>query len=380
MTDKKTVSVPLGDHSYDIHIGKGLLEQTADLLPSSLKDTLKERNVYILYDENVYPYAQVIDEALAGKTAETKMMAIKGGEKTKSYDGFETVMQWLLERGVNRQSILIALGGGVIGDLGGFVAASVMRGIPYVQIPTTLLSQIDSSVGGKTGINTPQGKNLVGAFYQPKTVICDVGTLGTLPERELKAGYAEMSKYGMINDAPFFEWLSDNGENVLKLDSDALSHAIQVSCQAKADIVAQDEKEGGIRALLNLGHTFGHALEAACQYDGRLLHGEAVAIGIVMAFDLSHQMDLCDVDTLNRVIAEYDKLGIKTKAAAIDPPIKQSASELIELMAKDKKAKSGKIGFILARGIGQSFQTYDIDAEKLLSVVQHSLDEKQGGK
>jgi len=376
MTDTKIVSVALGERSYDIHIGKGLLEQIADLLPISLKDNLKERQVFILYDENTYPYAQVLDEALAGKTLDTKMKSIKGGERTKSYEGYETVMEWLLEKGVNRQSVLIALGGGVIGDLGGFVASSVMRGIAHVQIPTTLLSQIDSSVGGKTGINTPQGKNLVGAFYQPQVVICDVGTLGTLPERELKAGYAEMSKYGMINNAEFFDWLSENGEDVLALKSEALAHAVQVSCQAKADIVAKDEREGGVRALLNLGHTFGHALEAACQYDGRLLHGEAVAIGIVMATDLSVQMGLATPENLNRVIDEYKKLGIKTKASEIDPPIQQSAEELIDLMAKDKKAKAGKIGFILTRGIGQAFQTYDVDEERLLSVVSHSLNQK----
>lgn len=376
MTMKKTVSVDLGERSYDIHIGKALLEQTADLLPSSLKDNLKERHVFILYDENVYPYAQVIDEALAGKTADTKMFAIKGGEQTKSYEGFETAMEWLLEKGVDRHSILIALGGGVIGDLGGFVAASVMRGIAYVQIPTTLLSQIDSSVGGKTGINTPQGKNLVGAFYQPKTVICDVGTLGTLPERELKAGYAEMSKYGLINDAPFYDWLSEHGEDVLALEGEELIHSVEVSCKAKADIVAADEKEAGQRALLNLGHTFGHALEAAAKYDGRLLHGEAIAMGIVMAADLSVQMGLTSADTLNRIIDEYQKLGMKTKASEIDPPLNNSAEEIIELMSKDKKAKGDKIGFILMKGIGQSFQTYDIDEDKLLNVVKHSLGEE----
>ncbi|MEM7618491.1 MAG: 3-dehydroquinate synthase [Pseudomonadota bacterium] len=378
MTTKKTVSVDLGERSYDIHIGKALLEQTADLLPSSLKDNLKERHVFILYDENVYPYAQVIDEALAGKTADTKMFAMKGGEQTKSYEGFETAMEWLLEKGVNRQSILIALGGGVIGDLGGFVAASVMRGIAYVQIPTTLLSQIDSSVGGKTGINTPQGKNLVGAFYQPKTVICDVGTLGTLPERELKAGYAEMSKYGLINDVSFYDWLSEHGEDVLSLKGEELIHAIEVSCKAKADIVAADEREAGQRALLNLGHTFGHALEAAAKYDGRLLHGEAIAMGIVMAADLSVQMGLTSAETLNRIIDEYQTLGMKTKASEIDPTLDHSAEEIIELMSKDKKVKGDKIGFILMKGIGQSFQTYDIDEDKLLNVVKHSLGVVEG--
>ncbi len=373
MTDKKIVSVSLGDRSYDIHIGKGLLEQCYDLLPPSLKDNLKERHVFILYDENVYPYAQVIDEGLAGKTADTKLFSIKGGEKTKSYDGYQSVIEWLLEKGVNRQSVLIALGGGVIGDLGGFVASTVMRGIAYVQIPTTLLSQIDSSVGGKTGINTQQGKNLVGTFYQPQTVICDIGTLGTLPERELKAGYAEMSKYGLINNAEFYDWLAEHSKDVLQLKSEALIYAIQTSCQAKADIVAADEHEGGVRALLNLGHTFGHALEAACHYDGRLLHGEAVAMGIVMATDLSVQMGLCSPDTLNRVIDAYQKLDIKTKASQIEPPIEQSPKDIIELMTKDKKAKGGKIGFILTRGIGKAFQTYDIDDQKLHSVVSHSL-------
>ena len=246
-----------------------------------------------------------LEESLAGKCADTVMKSMKGGEPTKSYEGLQQVTDWLLEKGVNRQSVLIALGGGVIGDLGGFAASVTMRGIPYVQIPTTLLAQIDSSVGGKTGINTNQGKNLVGSFYQPQAVICDVGTLGTLPEREFKAGYAEMVKYGLINDADFFNALDGMNDNILDTKNDALMGAIETSCKAKATVVAADEKEAGQRALLNLGHTFGHALEAACGYDGRLLHGEAVAMGMVMAFQLSEKMGLCSAEDVQAVIPSF---------------------------------------------------------------------------
>jgi len=204
----KTLNVDLGERSYPIHIGKGLLEQFDTLVPLDMTG----RKVFILYDKNTYPYAQIIEEALAGKCADTKMHGIQGGESTKSYDGYERVLGWLLDQKVTRQDVLVAVGGGVIGDLGGFVASSVLRGIPFVQVPTTLLAQVDSSVGGKTGINTPQGKNLVGAFYQPQAVLCDIGTLATLPPRELKAGYAEVVKYGLINDEEFFEWCEENGE------------------------------------------------------------------------------------------------------------------------------------------------------------------------
>ena len=366
----KTVHVDLGSRSYDISIGKGLLENGATLIP----DECLGKKTYIIYDENTYPYAQVLDEALAGKVLDsTKLFGLKGGEPTKSFDGLQRTLDWLLDNKVDRQSLVIVLGGGVIGDLGGFAASIVMRGVPFVQIPTTLLAQVDSSVGGKTGINTCQGKNLVGSFYQPQAVLCDIGTLVCLPERELRAGYAEIVKYGLINDLNFFEWLEESGEKVIALDHEAVSYAVEKSCQAKADIVAADEHEKGQRALLNLGHTFGHALEAAAGYDGRLLHGEGVSIGMMMAFDLSLKMGLCSQEYPARVEAHLKHLGMKTKIRDITPHLQQSAEEIVELMASDKKAQGNKIGFILTHGIGKAFQSYDVDISDVLSIVEESL-------
>jgi 3-dehydroquinate synthase len=374
LNSTKIVKVDLADRSYDIHIAKGLLSQAAELIPSDLSD----KKIFILYDKNTYPYVQVLEEALAGKVLDSKTLSLKGGEPTKSYDGLQQVLDWLLDNKVNRQSVLIAVGGGVIGDLGGFAASIVMRGIPFVQIPTTVLAQVDSSVGGKTGINTAQGKNLVGSFYQPLAVICDICTLGTLPERELRAGYGEIVKYGLINDLSFFEWLEEHAEEVLTLESDALSHVVEMSCKAKAKIVAADEHEQGQRALLNFGHTFGHALEVSAQYDGRLLHGEAVSIGMVMAFELSVKMGLCPQEDLDRVQAHLKDCGLKVTANEINPELKHSAEELVDLMAGDKKALShkdgDKIGFILTRGIGKVFQTYDVERGDVVRVVQDSLE------
>jgi 3-dehydroquinate synthase len=249
-----------------------------------------------------------------------------------------------------------------------------MRGIDYIQVPTTLLSQVDSAVGGKTGINTVQGKNLVGSFYQPKAVLCDTNTLGTLPERELKSGYAEIVKYGLINDLTFFDWLEAHGAEILNLEEDSLSYVIETSCRAKAHIVAEDERESGKRALLNLGHTFGHALEVSAGYDGRLLHGEAVSIGMVMAFDLSVRMGLCPQEDLSRVENHLNTCGLITQAGRIIPPLNHDASELLEFMKRDKKAQGDKIGFILTHGIGQAFQTSEVDFSDVVSVLSHSLE------
>lgn len=367
----KTLNVDLGARAYPIHIGKGLLAQIGNLIPMDLEG----RRLFILYDKNTYPYVQIIEEALSGKCADTKTHGISGGEKTKSYDGYERVLGWLLDHKVTRRDVLIAVGGGVIGDLGGFVAATTLRGIPFIQVPTTLLAQVDSSVGGKTGINTAQGKNLVGAFYQPQAVICDTCTLNTLPERELKAGYAEIVKYGLINDAPFFDWLEENGQNIIALETDAVTHAIEKSCANKAAVVAADEHESGQRALLNLGHTFGHALEAAAGYDGSLLHGEAIAIGMVLAHDLCVQMGLCDANDAARVTAHFKAHDLKTKISGIPVLSRHTAKDFMALMAGDKKAMGdGKIGFILTRGIGQAFQTTDVTEGDLLSLLQQSIE------
>jgi 3-dehydroquinate synthase len=369
MTEAKIVNVDLGERAYDIHIGKGLLENITDLIPQDIS----EKKVFILYDKNTYPYVQVIEDALAGKVAESKTLGLAGGEQTKSYDGLQQTLDWLLDHKVNRQSLIIIVGGGVIGDLGGFAASIVMRGIDFVQVPTTLLSQVDSSVGGKTGINTAQGKNLVGSFYQPLSVVCDLGVLGTLPEREVQAGYAEIVKYGLINHPEFFEWLESNGENVVSLEKEELGQAVEISCKAKAAIVAADEKEKGQRALLNLGHTFGHALEAAAKYDGRLLHGEAVAIGMMMAFSLSRRLGHCVMEDCDRVRAHLKSLDLKTRIKHISPELKASGEELYNLMLGDKKAEGDKIGFILVKGIGQAFQTTDVPKEEVIAVLEESM-------
>ena len=273
----------------------------------------------------------------------------------------------------SRDSIVVAVGGGVIGDLTGYAASSVLRGVSYVQVPTSLLAQVDSSVGGKTGINTKQGKNLVGAFYQPDAVIADIETLSTLPKRELLAGYAEVVKYGLIGDAGFFEWLEEHGKDIAALDSEALSYAIETSAKAKADVVIADEKEQGRRALLNLGHTFGHALEAAAGYDGRLLHGEAVSMGMVMAFDLSSRIGLCSRQDYERVEQHLISVGLPTRASFINPAIKANADQLLDIMGNDKKVKQGKINFILVKRIGEAFVTADVPLEVVRSVLNDSL-------
>ncbi|MCI5060469.1 MAG: 3-dehydroquinate synthase [Alphaproteobacteria bacterium] len=372
MSNYRKIDVELGQRSYPIHIGKSLLEKAPELLAESIAD-LSARRAFILYDKNVYPYVQVLEEALAGKVEQSKTYGIKGGEEAKSYNVLQQVLDWLLDQKIDRECVIFAVGGGVVGDLGGFAASIVLRGVPYVQVPTTLLSQVDSSVGGKTGINTAQGKNLIGSFYQPATVLADIGTLGTLPERELKAGYGEIVKYALINKPDFFEWLEKHADKLFALETEELLHAVETSCQAKADIVARDEKEKGQRALLNLGHTFAHSLEAACGYDGRLLHGEAVAIGIVLAFELSVSMGLCPPEELEKVQKHFQALGLKTSIADIVPPVKHTPEELYELMAADKKARGDKIGFILTRGIGSAFQSYDVDEAQLLHVLQKSL-------
>lgn len=370
MSDKHTsLKVDLGPRSYDIHIGAGLLARAPDLIPMRLDN----RRIFILADKNVKEHLDVLRMALEGKAASIDILSIEAGESAKSYNGLQNVLNWLLEGGVERSSVLFTLGGGVVGDLGGFAASTVLRGIDFVQVPTTLLAQVDSSVGGKTGINTAQGKNLVGSFYQPRCVICDTNTLKTLPEREIKTGYAEVVKYGLINKPDFFEWLEGNGANVLALKEKSLSHAIETSCASKAGIVTEDEREAGRRALLNLGHTFGHALEAAAGYDGRLLHGEAVSIGMVLAFDVSARMGLCNAEEKNRVEAHLKSCGLKTRISDIDPKLSQSADEIAALMSHDKKMEGGILTFILAKGIGKSFTCRDVKMDDVVAALQESM-------
>ena len=363
----QTLTVDLGARSYPIHIGQDLLKDAADHIPLDLAG----RKIFILSDRNVQAYAADLEKALAGKTGGIFTFVIDGGEQAKSMARLDEVLDWMLEARVDRHSVLFAVGGGVIGDLGGFAASVVMRGIPYVQVPTTLLSQVDSSVGGKTGINSPRGKNLIGSFYQPVCVLCDTQTLKTLPERELKAGYAEIVKYGLINKPAFFDWLESNGEKVLALEPEALTHAILTSCQDKAEIVAADERESGQRALLNLGHTFGHAFEASAGYDGTLLHGEGVSIGMVCAFALSVKMGLCPEGDLKRMQAHLSSTGLKTSLDGLN--LKDDAVALYTLMLGDKKMDRGVLKFILVRGIGQAFVSGDVKEEDVLSVLNEAV-------
>ncbi len=363
-----TLTVDLGERSYPIHIGAGILERAAELVPFDLTG----RKIFILYDRNVELHVRRLMSALPSAPV---LKALDGGEQAKSYARLEAVLDWLLENHADRKSVLFVVGGGVLGDLGGFAASIILRGISFVQVPTTLLAQVDSSVGGKTGINTAQGKNLVGSFYQPAAVLCDTDTLKTLPPRELKAGYAEIVKYGLLGSREFYDWLEGSGQAVLSLSEKELTHAIETSCRMKAEIVGTDEREqqGGRRALLNLGHTFAHALEAAAGYDGRLLHGEAVSIGMVLAFRLCARMGVCAGQDAVRMEKHLAALGLKTEIAQISPMLPQDAEDIAGLMYHDKKASGGKIGFILVREIGAAYQSADVDMKDVIAVIAQSL-------
>jgi len=359
------ISLDLGDRSYDIVVGTDLLSSAAH----HIAPFIKVEPAIVVTDETVAPLhlaALVGSLSAAGIAAET--IVLKAGENTKEFSGLQFLANAILDLGPERASTLIALGGGVIGDITGFAASVILRGIDFIQIPTTLLSQVDSSVGGKTGINTRHGKNLVGSFYQPRLVLADTGVLDTLPHRELLAGYAEVVKYGLLGYPEFFTWLEANGKAVLAGDSDARRHAILTSCDAKAKIVAGDERELGQRALLNLGHTFAHTLEAETGFGSRLLHGEAVSIGMVMAFDLSMRLGFCPAADVARVKRHFAVVGLPMSLDAV-PGQTWSSDSLIGHMWLDKKVRSGRITFILARGIGDAFIADDVslkDVEALL--------------
>lgn len=366
----KIITIDLDDRGYDIYIGSNLLDRLHDYVPEDVKG----RKTYIVTDKNVEPYAQKVQAFLKDAGASCAYLkVVEPGEKTKSIEQYDQLCQWMLQNEINRGALVFAVGGGVIGDLTGFTAATVMRGVSFVQIPTTLLSQVDSSVGGKTGINTPQGKNLVGAFHQPVGVITDIETLKTLPKRELLAGYVEMAKHALINDAGFFKWLEDNARAVVSLEEEETAYAIEQACQIKASVVQSDETEQGNRALLNLGHTFGHGIEAAGKYDGRVLHGEAVAIGTIMAFDLSERMGLCDAIDVQRVQEHFSSLGIPTRAADIIPSLNTNVDALLNIMGRDKKVKDGKMTFILVNGIGEAFISQDVPVDLVRTVIEDSL-------
>ena len=368
----ETVPVSLGDRSYDISIGAGLLRHAGDYL----KPFLKNQRVFVVSEKTVMAHqGDILKSALAGAGIAAEWFTLEAGEATKSYAVLEALVNDLLGAGIERTDLIVAFGGGVIGDLAGFAASVVLRGVDFVQIPTTLLSQVDSSVGGKTGINTPHGKNLIGAFYQPKAVLIDLDTLNTLPRRELLAGYAEVIKYGVIDDPDFFAWLEETGETIVAEQPtddgiQARMRAVAHSCRAKARVVTEDEKEAGKRALLNLGHTFGHALEAECGYGGELLHGEAVAIGMVMALETSNRLGLAEAKDTDRLTSHLKKAGLRTFAAEID--MKTDADTLVSHMNKDKKVEAGSIGFILG-GIGTSAMHRGVDLEIVRAVLHDSL-------
>ena len=359
------IEVRLGDRSYDIHVGaNGLAEAGAYLKPFA-RDF-----VAVVTDKTVAAHHLApLTESLKRAGIEARPIVLEPGESTKSFQGLETLCSALLAAGVDRGGLIVALGGGVIGDLTGFAAALLKRGVDFAQIPTTLLAQVDSSVGGKTAINTKEGKNLVGVFHQPRVVIADIATLATLPPRELRAGYAEVVKYGALGDADFFAWLEGHGASALQGETGTLEYIVAHSCRMKADIVARDERETGERALLNLGHTFGHALEAATGYSSRLLHGEGVAIGMVLAFQLSAKLGLAPASDADRIARHLRASGLPASIADIEGP-RPDADTLLAHMVHDKKAKAGKLVFVLARGIGQAFTTSDVRMENVREVLE----------
>jgi 3-dehydroquinate synthase len=354
--------VELGERSYDIVIGAGLIGRAgAEIAP-----LMRRRQAVVITDENVAPhYLAPLCASLDAAGIAHRAIVLPPGESTKDLAHFGRLVDELLESGIERGTMLLALGGGVVGDIAGFVAATVLRGIDFVQIPTTLLAQVDSSVGGKTAINTPAGKNLVGAFHQPRLVLIDTETLATLPRRELRAGYAETVKYGLIADADFFAWLDAENRAVYDLDAAALTRAILTSCRMKAAIVAADEREtGDERALLNFGHTFGHALEAETGFGDALLHGEAVSLGMALAFDFAVRLGLADAAEARRVRDHLDAAGLPTGLAGAGLS-GDDADRLLDHMGKDKKVRDGNITLILPRRIGDAFVMRNAPVEAL---------------
>ena len=361
MTASRTISVDLAGRSYDIAIGPGLIDRAGELA----RPLLAAPRVIIVSDETVAPlYGARLAASFEKTGVGTAAVTVPAGESSKDFASFGRLMNALLDQRPDRKTTLVALGGGVVGDLTGFAASVLLRGVDFIQVPTTLLAQVDSSVGGKTGINTLHGKNLVGTFYQPRLVLADTGALDTLPRRELLAGYAEVAKYGLIDDPDFFAWCEKNGAAVLSGDASARTHAIEQSCLSKARIVAADERETtDLRALLNLGHTFGHALEAETGFGPDLLHGEAVGAGMAMAFDLSARLGLSPAADAARVRAHLTDVGLPVRLRSIggDNTRVWNAERLIGHMRGDKKAEGGKLAFVLARGIGRAFVSRDVD-------------------
>jgi 3-dehydroquinate synthase len=376
-SDPTVVNVLLGARSYDIVIGRGVLASLGTRV-AALRPAAK---AVIVTDANVARHHLAAAEAaLSSAGVAASRVVVAAGEASKSYRVFEQVCEAMIAARIERDDLVIALGGGVIGDLAGFAASVVRRGIDYVQVPTTLLADVDSSVGGKTAIDSAHGKNLIGAFHQPILVLADTTLLDTLPEREFRAGYAELVKYGLLGDAAFFAWLEKNWRDVFaggkSSGSFAREHAIAVGCRAKAAIVARDERETGERALLNLGHTFGHALEAACGFSDRLLHGEAIGAGMALAFEFSaRRQGLLPMAEAKRVIRHFADVGLPTRLRDIPGP-HPSVDQLMDLIAQDKKVKRGMLTFILVRGIGEAFIEAGVDAREVRVFLSEKLAER----
>ena len=352
-----TLTVELGERSYPIHIESGIISN-----PNSIKPYLASNKAVVITNDVVKPL--LLNSLLESlRDIEIDVIEIPDGEQHKNLAQFESIITRLLKNNASRDTTLIALGGGVIGDLTGFVAASFQRGMPFIQVPTTLLSQVDSSVGGKTAVNHPLGKNMIGAFYQPKAVVIDSATLNTLPANEFAAGMAEVIKYGIIYDAEFFAWLESNIDPLLQKSPEHLNYTIKKCCQIKADIVAQDERENDIRAILNLGHTFGHAIEAEMGF-GNWLHGEAVAAGMVLACKTANKIGWMNETDLTRVIGL-----LKAFSLPVEKPAAMNCDDFVKHMQHDKKVKSGKIRFVIPKGIGHAVVTQDIDVSMLKNIL-----------
>ena len=364
-----SLTVELGRRSYDILVGEGLVAAAGrHMLP-----VLAQPRTVIVTDGTVAPlYLAALEAALDEVDVEHTAIVLAAGERTKDFGHLRQLTDDLLDARVERGTTVVALGGGVVGDIAGFAAAITLRGLACVQVPTTLLAQVDSAVGGKTGINTAHGKNLIGAFHQPRLELADIATLDTLAPRELRAGYAEVVKYGVLGDPAFFTWLEANGKSLLDGDTDARRHAVLTSCAAKAAIVADDERETGRRALLNLGHTFGHALEVEAGYGDSLMHGEAVAIGMVLAFDLSVRLGLCPPEDGERVRRHLAAAGLPVGLGGLAGP-SVSADTLLAHMGMDKKVRAGNLTFVLVRGIGKAFIAHDVDPGDVGAVLENAV-------
>jgi 3-dehydroquinate synthase len=361
------VSVSLGERSYDIHIGSGVLQNSGKIIADLAENS--GTALPIVTDENVAKlHYNALADSLTGYGFSPTPIILPPGEQTKSFSHLEKLLERLLALEIERGGMIVAFGGGVIGDLTGFAAGILKRGVAFAQIPTTLLAQVDSSVGGKTAIDTKHGKNLVGVFHQPRVVIADISALKTLPARELLSGYAEVAKYGLLGDAEFFHWLEEHAEQALAGDEAAITRSVVHSCKMKASIVTRDERDTGDRALLNLGHTFAHALEAALGYSESISHGEAVALGCVLAFKLSANLGHCTAQDTARVERHLATVGFKTRISQING-LRPTANELLSHIRHDKKTRDGRMTFVLAKGIGKAFVTRDVEEDMVKGLL-----------